>query len=805
MSRLGARITAAASWALIAGLFVAPLTLGKMTDPRDMSDVRDLWAHLLLCAIGLTAAVGGLLVGRRRLCFRRTDAALLALPLAYVAASFVTVYPRGTLAELMRLLDYLALYALVRVLLRGERLFLAGALAFAGGGVACAVIGLQQYLPTALRGDPSWRTFGPFYNPNLLAAMLLMSIPMWIALLLMGRLPTLKAGAGVALGLSWLCFFVTGSKGGALALMGALAVGAILAPDPAKGGLLKRALGGIGLVALAGAAALLLPPIRIRLAEALGAQSNSTMFRYYTWVGTWHMALARPVLGFGPGAFAAAYPRFAIVGHTWLAHETYLQIAAETGFVGVAALLAAMGSQLLAGLHAARRLSGDYRAVAAAATAGMVGFCLHNVVDYAWHVTATGMAVWVLAGLVGAAWDHAAEPEPQSAPQPARTGKRKKSRRAPAASRPVPWLLLILAALLTVELTVPAALALHANSLAGAQDYQGASRLDPLNDAPHRQSAMMAQQVAAHGRPTLYGTAIGEWQVVQRLRPTYPGTHYNLALIYEALGRTDQALAEYADAERLAPTYTEALAAHVALLARTGNHAEAVRVYGRLDALLKSPLFRYRAVTDDLDPSVVYAWIALGDGAPPDEARTQYVRAARYLRQVTAANRRMEGIWRSSGEWQERQAKMAALAEQVARRHATFPEPGPRLRAALLLVDAGRLQLARELFVRPGDDIAGEAFFGRIIGGWASYLDGRSSGIEAQLEAGRSLTKEQAEAKQGLADEELQKGAAEIAGALQERDAVEALRSGPDGWSEAELAALQQPLADAKQLAANAR
>jgi len=779
MRRAGGHLIAASSWLLVLGLAVVPATLGRLDAQRD------LWAHVCICLIAGLAAAGLLLGGAPWPRMRRRDLSLAALFLAFLIAALGTVYRRATLEELMRLLDYLVLYWLVRALLRKREMFLAGVAAFAAGTALCAVLGLQEYLVTAAIGDRSWRAFGPFYNPNLLAAALLMAIPLWIGLLKLARLPAVWLLCGLALALCWLGLFVTGSKGGLLALLGALLVGAVIAADPARGGLAKRALGGVGLVALAAAAAMLLPPIRLRLGDAFGPQSNSMMFRYYTWLGTWHMVLARPVLGFGPGTFAAAYPRFAIVGHTMLAHETYLQVAAETGLLGGFCLLGALGAQLTSGFQAARRLIGEYRTVSAAATAGMVGFCLHNVVDYAWHVTATGMAFWVLAGFVGAALDEAGEPGTASGRSPGDKPGRQEA--SPLSRRTI--LSVTVAVAVALVAGVPAVLALQAERLARGRDLRAAVRLDPLNDAYRRQLAAIAQEGAAAGRPWLYEEALWEWDRVEELRPTYPGTHYHRGWVYEAQGKPSQALGEYRRAVAAAPTWTKALVAQATLLEDLGQDEQALAVYGRLDALADSPLLKYRAVVDDLDPNFARAWLAIGDRQPATEARDRYVRAARYLRQVFAANRRMEGAWRLGGEWQHRQGEdLIELAEEGARRHLSFEDPGPRLRAALLLTDAGRLSLGERLFVVPGDAVAGEAFFGEILQGWASYVSSCHLGATGSHEAAERL---------------LPTAGQRIAGALSQQNAVRVLPAGPYGFTSEELAELEAVVQEAEKVQAS--
>lgn len=773
MTRIGALVAEGASWLLVAGLFVAPLTLGKMLESRD------LWAHLVTCALVVVTATSILLGAAPRLQAQPADAALIGFFAANIVAAIFTVYPHGTVRALLSLTDYLVVYVLVRLLLANQRALRRGVVAFACSGAACAALGLQEYVSAAIGGNPSWRAFGPFYNPNLLAAMLLMAIPLWIALVSLSRLPAIRLGAIFALALCWVGFFVTGSKGGALALTGSLIVGALLAPDPAKGGLVKRAFLSFGLVSVIVVGALVLPPIRVRLAQAFGAQSNSMMFRYYTWLGTWRMALERPVLGFGPGTFSAAYPRFAIVGHTSLAHETYLQAAAETGFFGLAALLGAVGTQLGLALRASRALSGETRTISAACAVAMVGFLLHNLVDYAWHVTATGMAFWVLAGFVAAARHQPHQTDlqvkrfaPQHKAQPAAVSRRV-SRQA--------GLSIIGAGVVAV----PAILSLRALSLAEAGDYASAARLDPFNDTYRRQMALLVQQ-QARSFPHLYNRAIAEWKSVARLRPTYPGTYYNLGRIAEERGRFEQALAEYQRAQHLAPTWTNALVAEAQLLEKMGHHKEALVVWKRLDTLADSPLFRYRAVSDDLDPNFARAWLAIGDSLPFEEAKPWYVRAARYLREVMAANRRMEGIWRHSGEWERRQnSELVELAIRVAQRHQTFRDLGPRLRAALLLVDAGQEEIAKELFVTKVCPPSQRELFEKVIDVWQAYVSASHLVAQGNIEAARSVI-------------------GNLAGELSARRfELYSLLRGRYGWSEAELRTLTEPEQLAKYLSSS--
>jgi tetratricopeptide (TPR) repeat protein len=324
---------------------------------------------------------------------------------------------------------------------------------------------------------------------------------------------------------------------------------------------------------------------------------------------------------------------------------------------------------------------------------------------------------------------------------------------------------------------VPAGCALAALRRAASGDPEGASRLDPLNSEYHQTMALIAEQAGREGRPGAYEAALREWHAVERLRPTYPGVGYHLAQIAEDQGRPDEALKQYDRALALAPTWTKPLVAEAQLLERMGQQARALEVYRRLDALSESPLFRYLAVDNDFDPNFAYAWVALADRAPAEKARESTVRAVRYLRQSLEGSRAMEGLWRAAGEWEDKQgSELKQLAETLARHHLAFQDPGPRLRAALLLVDSDQTALARQLFVQPGGGVAGEGFFGLVIDGWSETLASLPLRARGEQQAADSLARS---------------AAADLSRALARGDWVAQLRVGPYGWSEAELQSLR--------------
>jgi O-antigen ligase len=130
------------------------------------------------------------------------------------------------------------------------------------------------------------------------------------------------------------------------------------------------------------------------------------------WQAAWEMFVDHPVVGVGPGHYVVAYPDYAVLpywkdplGH---AHNVYLNIAAEEGFLGLVAYLAMLVSWVWLGLTLVRRLAksagrGLDRAVAAGALACVVAAAMHNVFDNL-YVHGMNAHVGLLLGLLSSVW-----------------------------------------------------------------------------------------------------------------------------------------------------------------------------------------------------------------------------------------------------------------------------------------------------------------------------------------------------------------------------------------------------------------
>jgi len=117
------------------------------------------------------------------------------------------------------------------------------------------------------------------------------------------------------------------------------------------------------------------------------------------WQAALGMLAASPITGVGIGNYGAAYPAYALpgwedpLGH---AHNYYLNIAAETGLVGLGAYLALLATAFGLCWWARRRSESSFaRALAMGTLGALVAQSTHNLFDNLW---VHGM--WTYAGLL---------------------------------------------------------------------------------------------------------------------------------------------------------------------------------------------------------------------------------------------------------------------------------------------------------------------------------------------------------------------------------------------------------------------
>jgi putative inorganic carbon (HCO3(-)) transporter len=669
--------------ALVAALFTAPLLWGRFQD-------SGLAVAFGLVAAGWVAFLVAALFARRELRFVSTPLNLplaLLLVLALASSIFVSVNRYHSFRELYKLLACAGLFWLIAnqpASLWRRRLYL---IVLVLAGVVVSWLGAREYVLERIIGrNPSWRIFATFFNPNELAGYLELVGALAIAAFLWSRWAALRILAGFAALLTILALLLTGSRGGWLGLAVGLFVFALLA-----GAALRRTrlalVSGIVVIVLIAAVSLAFAPLRTRLLGGAGEHSSNA-FRELTWRGTAAIIGAHPVLGIGPGAFQFIYPRYAVGGFTRMAHENYLQVAAETGIPGGIAFVWMLGAFFwVAGTGFRRLRERESRLLCAACIAGVIAFCVHSLVDYGWYIGAIALTV---CGLFGLAANAMAAPPPQpQAPPPAR-----KRRRAEQAVTPTPdpepallptrryplrlspagrWSAVIVAATIACLLaSQPARAALaqcafqrgraaesQGDLAAAAQYYRQALRLAPASGEYHRYVGRMM------GAPR----GIEQVEIAAKLEPTNAINHLLLARMYEIAGPWDQAAAEYQRAIDLYPNFLAAYRGLADLEARRRRIQIALGLYRRMIEIERSPYERYKALEQGVETEYAYAHYALGRAALESgdlpRARAELDRALAILQSGETVGAGMRAALREAGEITPRSQQ--ALAELNAR------------------------------------------------------------------------------------------------------------------------------------------
>jgi O-antigen ligase len=268
--------------------------------------------------------------------------------------------------------------------------------------------------------------YGPYVNHNHYAGLMemLAPIPLILSLSHLGP-PRVRALAGACAALMVGTVFLSGSRGGMLAILFELALLAALLVRQKRS--LRTAIGigvflalVIGLLAWVGGAEL-----SQRIATVgPGHTGLSADFRMSINRDAVRMFLKRPILGWGLGSFPVVYPQFRSF-YTNLfvnqAHNDYLQLLVEMGALGFATMVWFVGTLYGRG---ARKISGwsadAGAAMALACLLGVTGILVHSAVDFNLQIPANAALFYVMATVAGS--------EPFAKP----AHKRRRARKQPA-------------------------------------------------------------------------------------------------------------------------------------------------------------------------------------------------------------------------------------------------------------------------------------------------------------------------------------------------------------------------------------
>lgn len=290
------------------------------------------------------------------------------------------------------------------------------AILFSVYGTAVACFALLQGISSNGRlywlREPSnggW-IYGPYVNHNHYAGLMemLVPIPLVIALSKLtdqrGRAVAAVAGAIMAG-----TIFLSGSRGGMIALLAELAILSVLLIRQKKGirtavtvGLFAVVVVGV-LVWLGGAE---LGRRIATMSSASHSDITNSMRMSLNRDGI-RMFLRRPVLGWGLGTFPIAYPEFRSFYTNFFvneAHDDYVQLLVEMGALGFATMLWFMIAAFRSCLGKLGNWSTDINgSLAAACLLGISGILVHSLVDFNLQIPANAALFYVLCTLAASA------------------------------------------------------------------------------------------------------------------------------------------------------------------------------------------------------------------------------------------------------------------------------------------------------------------------------------------------------------------------------------------------------------------
>jgi O-antigen ligase len=249
--------------------------------------------------------------------------------------------------------------------------------------------------PAYLKRIQSTRIFATFSNPDALAGGIELLLPVTL-FFLWQSIPKVRpairwvfvailGGSGLA------CLYWTGSKAGWLVIliMGGIALGHSTIPRKWK----RNLICGVLVLGAAGFAA--------RYAGSIKKQEVSVGTRIAYWQAALQIAAKHPVLGTGPGTFGVLYKQIMRPNDDFarLCHNDYLEQACDSGLPGFV-VYGAMIAGCLSFLYRYRTRGVQELSSYFMVWLGVLGLCLHSLVDYNLYFPALAWPMFFLMGFL---------------------------------------------------------------------------------------------------------------------------------------------------------------------------------------------------------------------------------------------------------------------------------------------------------------------------------------------------------------------------------------------------------------------
>ena len=363
---------------------------------------------LLLLAIlaGISFFAHRLRTGNLTLLPLSIEPALVLYLFVAVVATLASATFTGSLRDLaIYICSFLVFFVLINQLQTKKELhtYLNFALA---GALLVALYGIYQYIFGAPM-QSGWvdatrnpligvRVYSFFGNPNVMAEYLILIIPFGIALFFSVRNIFCKLLYLGVTGLLALSLLLTLSRGGALGLLAALFIFALLKD--------RRIIIVLLLVVLIAAA--VMPAVFLQRFATIGnPMDSSNAYRLTVWKETVQMIKDFPLTGVGLGyqAYQKVYPYYMLdrTKRPFHSHNTALQSLAETGIIGFLAFFWLMAGAGKRGLQALRRSDDNYlKHITMAALAALAGILTQGLGEVIIYLPKITMLFWLTVALI---------------------------------------------------------------------------------------------------------------------------------------------------------------------------------------------------------------------------------------------------------------------------------------------------------------------------------------------------------------------------------------------------------------------
>lgn len=310
--------------------------------------------------------------------------AIVALLCAMLLSMYGAISISSSLKEISKWLEFLVLILVGSQYIRTRRQLWLLVVMICLAGVSQGFYGFFQAFfnlgPQSFIRDTSLRVYGTFGQPNPYAGYINIPLSIALSLLLLGRNWMTRILAGLTTVLLAITVYLTQSRGAEIALISALVFIVIVGMPHLRRPLALLVLAVVCFLELFFAGWIptyvLTPIFRLLGTEQISfvapsPQDYSTAERLAHWIAGIRMFLTHPLTGVGIGNYPDAYPSYYLtifvnsLGH---AHNYYINIAAETGAIGLITFLLFLVAIFAAGGRAFRVVNHKYEQVRALCT-----------------------------------------------------------------------------------------------------------------------------------------------------------------------------------------------------------------------------------------------------------------------------------------------------------------------------------------------------------------------------------------------------------------------------------------------------